>query len=356
MGQACSTKDDKHPELDKYAREDEGGIRRLSVITLAGQKGNEKLPPNTTKQLNRTRDDGLTMDIHAMSCAGTYAPESYKENQDDFFAFDVFGKGAAVSVFCVMDGHGVAGRQASSFVKSSLSTFLAKEDRLVVDPKGILRQAFFKAHRELQNSRVDCTCSGTTCVLAYLNGNELVVSNAGDSRCVLGYKDDSDTTTFKDLSRDHKPELQSEKSRIESSGGRVDPMKDSQGEPIGPPRVWVAREMYPGLAMSRSIGDSIAQSVGVTCEPEFLEHTLDHTKDECMILASDGVWEFIDSEDAVSIVMQAATAQEGAKLLCQESLRRWGEEEEVCDDITAIVVRFSTSGKPEVSAASSEAP
>jgi hypothetical protein len=70
------------------------------------------------------------------------------------------------------------------------------------------------------------------------------------------------------MSHDHKPELPSEKARIENSGGRVEPMRDGRNDPIGPPRVWVAREMYPGLAMSRSIGDSIAQSVGVSCEPE----------------------------------------------------------------------------------------
>lgn len=33
-------------------------------------------------------------------------------------------------------------------------------------------------------------------------------------------------------------------------------------------RVWVKRQAYPGLAISRSIGDDIAHTVGVTHEPE----------------------------------------------------------------------------------------
>jgi hypothetical protein len=40
------------------------------------------------------------------------------------------------------------------------------------------------------------------------------------------------------------------------------------GEPCGPARVWLKEEDLPGLAMSRSIGDLVAASVGVTWEPE----------------------------------------------------------------------------------------
>ena len=36
----------------------------------------------------------------------------------------------------------------------------------------------------------------------------------------------------------------------------------------GPPRVWVKGKQIPGLAMTRSIGDMCATSVGVTAEPE----------------------------------------------------------------------------------------
>ena len=68
------------------------------------------------------------------------------------------------------------------------------------------------------------------------------------------------------LSRDHKPELTTEKERILSLGGRVD-RYENNGTFIGPYRVWCGQEAYPGIAMSRSIGDLIASSVGVICEP-----------------------------------------------------------------------------------------
>lgn len=68
------------------------------------------------------------------------------------------------------------------------------------------------------------------------------------------------------LSRDHKPELSDEYDRIIRSGGIVEKYLEN-GMRIGPHRVWVKNEIFPGLAMSRSIGDFVASSVGVTCEP-----------------------------------------------------------------------------------------
>lgn len=47
--------------------------------------------------------------------------------------------------------------------------------------------------------------------------------------------------------------------------------------------------------MSRSIGDLVANSVGVSPEPEFYELDLSED-DKFLVLASDGVWEFISNE------------------------------------------------------------
>jgi len=92
------------------------------------------------------------------------------------------------------------------------------------------------------------------------------------------------------------------------------------------------------------IGDFAVKNVGVIAEPEVLEFEIGQ-EDQFMILASDGVWEFIYSQEAVDIV--AACLREGksvtqaCQVLIEQATNRWQEEEgDYRDDITAIVIRF----------------
>ena len=47
--------------------------------------------------------------------------------------------------------------------------------------------------------------------------------------------------------------------------------------------------------MARSIGDHTVKPVGVIAKPVVTQHSLT-TQDEFMILATDGVWEFLDNQ------------------------------------------------------------
>jgi hypothetical protein len=78
--------------------------------------------------------------------------------------------------------------------------------------------------------------------------------------------EDPDVSNFKciALSRDHKPEFDSERQRILSFGGRVEALFDTETQrQLGPYRVWLKDENVPGLAMSRSLGDEVARKAGV---------------------------------------------------------------------------------------------
>ena len=65
--------------------------------------------------------------------------------------------------------------------------------------------------------------------------------------------------------------------------------------------MWLKNEDIPGLAMTRSFGDETAARVGVIAEPGMLYYNnyleileLDLCKDDkFIVLASDGVWEFL---------------------------------------------------------------
>ena len=96
------------------------------------------------------------------------------------------------------------------------------------------------------------------------------------------------------MTRDHKPDDPEEMKVIIAAGGRVDSYRDSQGKKVGPERVWLKHEDIPGLAMSRSFGDQVACRVGVNAVPEVTEMRM-NSSDKIIILASDGVWEFLEN-------------------------------------------------------------
>lgn len=62
-----------------------------------------------------------------------------------------------------------------------------------------------------------------------------------------------------------------------------------------PIKVYFCLVDVQGLAMSRSMGDNISKSIGVISEPEIIKVKLDK-RDKFILLASDGVWEFISNQ------------------------------------------------------------
>lgn len=148
-----------------------------------------------------------------------------------------------------------------------------------------------------------------------------------------------------ELTLDHKPSTPSERARIEAAGGRVQRLVDPDtGAEVGPARVWLATAWAPGLAMSRSLGDALARSVGVLSAADTT--AIDITAaDAFAVIATDGVWEFMSGQDAVECVGRAASAAAGCEALVAEARRRWGVEEASgsVDDITAVVVSLDVS-------------
>lgn len=99
-----------------------------------------------------------------------------------------------------------------------------------------------------------------------MNQNKLYCCNVGDSRAIIGYKKQNKWKA-KQLSNDHKPSLKVEADRILAKKGKIEQCRDANGNFVGPMRVWLKDENAPGLAMSRSFGDLVAASVGVSWEP-----------------------------------------------------------------------------------------
>lgn len=93
--------------------------------------------------------------------------------------------------------------------------------------------------------------------------------------------------------------------------------------------------------MTRSFGDEVASRVGVTAEPEILELDLS-PEDKFIVLASDGVWEFLSNDQIAKIVMpyfECKNAEKAAEAVVRESYLKWKEEEDdIIDDITCVII------------------
>ncbi|URE42707.1 phosphatase 2C [Musa troglodytarum] len=114
-----------------------------------------------------------------------------------------------------------------------------------------------------------CDHVGSTAVVAVVGPDRIVVASCGDSRAVLSH-DGAPVP----LSTDHKPDRPDELWRIEAAGGRV--------------IYWDGARVLGVLATSRAIGDNHLKPY-VISEPEV---TVRKRKegDECLLLASDGLW------------------------------------------------------------------
>ena len=99
----------------------------------------------------------------------------------------------------------------------------------------------------------------------------------------------------------------------------------------------------PGLAMTRSLGDFDAASIGVIGTPT-VSHRALQAGDAFIVLASDGIWEFLTSERVVEIVegylKRGESANTAARYLIALASLEWKREEggSYRDDITATVV------------------
>jgi len=179
--------------------------------------------------------------------------------------------------------------------------------------------------------------SGTTAIVALVHNNKLFVANVGDSRCVLCRNGAS-----LDLSVDHKPEDEIEKNRIEAAGAKV----TDDGRVNG------------GLNLTRALGDHTykqnkdipPEEQAITALPDITETEL--TKDDdFMVLACDGIWNVMTSDEVIDFVKERLTANTKSdnktKLseICEELFDRCiapdtENDGTGCDNMTCMIVRF----------------
>lgn len=324
----------------------------LELIEQSGEKGRKMSIGSQTdtpragkssfsnKSVQRSGDplDPVQLGL-GYTCRKGLKPES--PNQDSWCIL----KMDRYSMYAVFDGHGQKGHDCSQFVKENLPKLIVKDPRFKSGDKTALLRDSFKRTQSLlatadRMKKVSATMSGTTatvCIHDHAEG-KLTLAHVADSTCVLGKKKNGQVEGVA-LTRDHKPNLRDEKARIEKSGGRV--VFDGYANH----RVYAKNARYPGLNMSRCLGDLMGhQDCGISSEPEVKEFKITR-EDSVLLICSDGVWEFITPTQACQIVLQLPVSQAmgAAEALAKEAWDAWIREEggSVVDDITVILAHLN---------------
>lgn len=264
------------------------------------------------------------------------------------------------ALFGTYDGHGERGELLAEYTMNAIYDKLYLHPSYsaidgTLDIERAFQEVFCEIDEEIKHKKyLSSYNSGSTACVVLLQGNTLWVANVGDSRAVLATRcpsktlegDESESMDCLpveaiDLSEDQNVHVAEERDRILNAGGFITVPDDSEL----PARVWLDDKCSKiGLAMSRSIGDHALKDVGVIAEPVVKNYVLNHN-DEFFILATDGVWEFVSSTEAVAIVGKCFQQGMGASEACEELIKvamsKWKEKEgDYRDDVSAIVVRL----------------
>ncbi|KAG9406951.1 hypothetical protein AC1031_003276 [Aphanomyces cochlioides] len=178
---------------------------------------------------------------------------------------------------------------------------------------------------------------GTTLVIAMIRDDHVYVANVGDSRAVLCQMDSRGKTKAVPLSKDHKPEVPSERERIEAKGGKVTGLFCGNRPPGFALNTWPFNRMVDVprvdgiLSMTRAIGDATMKPP-LTADPDIVTHPLGPT-DKYLILACDGLWDVISNAKAAKIACRSPSAQAAASTLCKYAMQKGSQ-----DNVTVLVV------------------
>mmetsp|Transcript_72028 Transcript_72028/g.156376 ORF Transcript_72028/g.156376 Transcript_72028/m.156376 type:complete len:384 (+) Transcript_72028:78-1229(+) len=329
----------------------EADIEKL--LEGAGQVGERKYSIGSTtddaktswadKQLQKLGDSS---DLESgktgigFTCRKGLKPES--PNQDSFCVV----KSGDYSFYGVFDGHGRKGHDVSNFVKENMTKLILKDNRFKSQDMGPMLTDTFKSLQSListadRMNKLTAALSGTTATIAIHDhvAKKFTIGHVADSSCVIGGRTADGRLEAKQLTTDHKPNLKDERARIEKAGGRV--VFDGYANH----RVYAKAARYPGLNMSRCLGDLLGHvECGLSCEPEV--STVDIlSQHKWLLLCSDGIWEFITPDQAVSIIASypAEKAMLAAEKLAAAGWDKWVQEEggAVVDDITVVLVHLN---------------
>lgn len=243
----------------------------------------------------------------------------------------ILDDGDVVQLFGVFDGHG--GPLAAEYAAATLPALIAERYARATERtrsarlRSACKAAFIQC--DAQFTRANERGDGTTASIAILDGRELTAANVGDSSAVL-YTPGGGAIS---IVTDHRVErcTAAEHKRVLEGGARLGRIKGPSGKAVGPMR------LYPGgLMVTRSIGDSDSTPACIA-EPAVLSLALPPAGGT-IVLATDGVWDFIEEAHAARLVAASHAPKCGVGWLSRALLRTANQHNVMIDDATVLCV------------------
>jgi serine/threonine protein phosphatase PrpC len=263
-------------------------------------------------------------------------------------------------LFGVFDGHGgsdVAAFCARTFPEVIMTRLQGSNNKQLDVKAEALARSFLEVDRKMLEHSGKFANQGCTALFALVSQEGILLANAGDSRAIMsrrrafsgplpvcGSNYDIQST------RDHKPNVSSEKKRIEKAGGHVTEMRI--------PNTDKTLSRVDGvLAVSRSMGDlhfkgnqslrQEDQKVSSMPDVTFIKR---QPKDEFLILACDGIWDVLTMEQVVDMVRNGLRQRQPPNAIVQavlsKCLARDASAMVGTDNMTMILIVFD--GVPQV--------
>lgn len=291
---------------------------------------------NTTKDTTEGENNRLKFTSCSM--------QGWRINMEDAHIADIEqGEiGEIKDIFGVFDGHG--GQEVAKFCAKHFAKTLRNNEAFKAgDYAKALEQTFLKmdelilaeeGQEELKRMKMDSesgiSFAGCTANVVLVTPTHIYCANAGDSRAVMLWENGE----FLALSKDHKPDGEIERARIEAAGGYI-----NNGR------------VNDNLNLTRAIGDfeykrgsSIsAEKQIITAFPDVSVTKLEK-KPKLLVLGCDGIWETVPDPKICETLQKKIDAgtpiTTAAEELLDSLVAKDTSEGVGCDNMTCVVVQF----------------
>ena len=358
---------------EKIKKEKEKEKEKKKIKTffhLTKNQGKQNISLNSFRKKLKHKQKNLSS-FEIYSLPGT-EKEQQKINQDTYLIFPNMNNTPNAKIFGVFDGHGINGDKLSQEIRDYFIEFfsdrnkyekeilinsderLSSDDNLEKIYKFISKQNFKeileiyndinkKLHNKYEKNNFCLKSGSTSNIIMILNDkkrqslNKIISVNLGDSKSILINEENG----IIELNKKHTPNDLEEKARIEKNGGEISRVDWAD---YGPLRIFYKNMRYPGLSMTRAFGDFNAEALGVNTIPDIKEYDIYDKKPKIIIIATNGIWQFLTNEQVKNIVLpfyEEDNISGGIQKLVSSARRMWETmNPKFIDDITVILLFF----------------